>query len=62
MERKNYLLEELSEDEDKYIICAINKAFLSSIRKYSEDKKIQISGWKSVHMGELSVNEFKELF
>ena len=41
MERKNYLLEELSEDEDKYIICAINKAFLSSIRKYSEDKKIR---------------------
>ena len=28
----------------------------------SEDEKIQISGWKSVHMGELSVNEFKELF
>ena len=41
MERKNYLLEELSEDEDKYIICAINKAFLSSIRKYSEDKNIR---------------------
>ena len=41
MDRKNYLLEELSEDEDKYIICAINKAFLSSIRKYSEDKKIR---------------------
>lgn len=41
MERKNYLVEELSEDEDKYIICAINKAFLSSIRKYSEDKNIR---------------------
>lgn len=41
MERKNYLVEELSEDEDKYIICAINKAFLSSIRKYSEDKNIK---------------------
>lgn len=41
MERKNYLLEELSEDEDKYIICAINKAFLSSIRKYSEEKGIK---------------------
>lgn len=41
MERKNYLVEELSEDEDKYITCAINKAFLSSIRKYSEDKNIR---------------------
>ena len=41
MERKNYLLEELSEDEDKYIVCAINKAFLSSIRKYSEEKGIK---------------------
>ncbi|MGN1310381.1 MAG: hypothetical protein ACI4VP_01505 [Clostridia bacterium] len=41
MERKNYLVEELSEDEDKYIICAINKAFLSSIRKYSKEKNIR---------------------
>lgn len=41
MERKDYLVEELSEDEEKYIICAINKAFLSSIRKYSEEKNIK---------------------
>ena len=41
MERKNYLVEDLSEDEDKYIICAIDKAFLSSIRKYSREKKVK---------------------
>lgn len=41
MERKDYLVEELSEDEEKYIICAINKAFLNSIRKYSEEKNIK---------------------
>lgn len=41
MEMKNYLVEELSEEEEKYIICAINKAFLNSIRKYSKDKNIR---------------------
>ncbi len=41
MERKNYLVEELSEDEDKYIICSINKAFLSAIRKYAKEKRVK---------------------
>lgn len=41
MERKNYLVEKLSEDEDKYIICSINKAFLSSIRKYAKEKRVK---------------------
>lgn len=41
MGRKNYLVEELSEEEEKYIICAINKAFFNAIRKLTEDKNIR---------------------
>lgn len=46
------------EETDTFMVWKDQKIMLFN----SEDKKIQISGWKSVHMGELSVNEFKELF
>ena len=39
MERKNYLVEELSEDEDKYMKVAIKKAYLKFIRNNFKELK-----------------------
>ena len=42
MRRKNYLNEKLTKEEERYIYSAIKKAYLSSMRKYSKNKKIKI--------------------
>lgn len=39
MERKNYLVEELTEEEDKYIKVAIKKAYLKFIRNNFKELK-----------------------
>lgn len=39
MERKNYLVEELSEDEEKYIKASIKKAYLKFIRNNFKELK-----------------------
>lgn len=39
MERKNYLVEELSEDEDKYMKVSIKKAYLKFIRDNFKELK-----------------------
>lgn len=52
MERKNYLVEELSEDEKKYMICAIKKAYLSAIRKYIRENR-----YKKYSIDDINIQE-----
>ena len=41
MERKNYLVEELSEDEDKYMKVSIKKAYLKFIRNNFKELEVR---------------------